>query len=452
MDVLNNIALPQSTEHFHLLLLVYNIVMVFLLPYLALVVGSIVAANVLDRRAARVKDVHGGMLARRLAGIALPDRTTFVFLAVLPAATVVFLFTQMFQGTTAISAGMAAVGTLFLIAGGVAAFTFKVTFTISDIVVLAGGSREDATTSPQPPDVGIFLAAARTTHRKSGNWAAWLLVIASFCFVGASTIGMNPGNSSSIDSVFAFVLSGDVWVDMVVFVAAAAAMAGAGLLFTRFVWNRSDEPLPAEDAFLRTTAVRLTTAGLLVLPLGMLANVALLPSSALSGLVYVLVALAFGLIALGLHFLYAFVRSGQRIYVSLLLVMIIGALGFQVTKNQVALHIATADHAAALAGAFDRNTEELRASLGVVAKQMTGEDIYNARCSACHLFDQKKIGPPYKDVIVKYAGKKPALIAFVLNPVKVNPAYPNMPAQGLRPSEADSIATYLLGRVVGKSQ
>ena len=452
MDVLNNIALPQSTEHFHLLLLVYNIVMVFLLPYLALVVGSIVAANVLDRRAARRKDALGGMLARRLAGIALPDRTTFVFLAVLPAAAVVFLFIQMFQGTTAIAAGMAALGTLLLIAGGVAAFMFKVTFTISDIVVLAGGRGEAAAPPPQPPDVGLFLAAARDTHRKAGTWSAWLLVIASFCFVGASTIGMNPGNWISIDGLFAFVFSLDVWVDLSVFAAAAAAMAGAGLLFSRFVWSRADETVQAEDDFLRTTAVRLATAGLLVLPLGMLANAALLPSSALSGMVYVLVALAFGLIALGLHFLYAFVRSGQRIYISLLMVMIIGALAFQVTKNQVALHIATADHAATLAGVYDRKTDELRTSLGVVAKQMTGEDIYNARCSACHLFDQKKVGPPYKEVIVKYAGRKPALIAFVLNPVKVNPAYPNMPAQGLRPSEADSIATYLLGRVVGKSQ
>jgi cytochrome c len=75
---------------------------------------------------------------------------------------------------------------------------------------------------------------------------------------------------------------------------------------------------------------------------------------------------------------------------------------------------------------------------------MTGEDIYNAKCSACHLFDQKKVGPPYNTVIPKYLGKKDQLIAFVLNPVKVDPAYPNMPNQGLRPAEADSIASFLL--------
>jgi cytochrome c len=146
------------------------------------------------------------------------------------------------------------------------------------------------------------------------------------------------------------------------------------------------------------------------------------------------------------------VKSGSRLYSALLLAMVVAALGLSVTKNQIALHTATADHAARLAMVFDKRTEELRSSLGIMAKQLTGEDIYNAKCSACHLFDQKKVGPPYKEVLVKYAGRKTDLIAFVLNPVKINPAYPNMPSQGLRPSEADSIATYLLLKVVGKAQ
>ena len=37
-----------------------------------------------------------------------------------------------------------------------------------------------------------------------------------------------------------------------------------------------------------------------------------------------------------------------------------------------------------------------------------------------------------------------------MNPVKVNPAYPNMPNQGLKPAEADSIAHYLVEKVRGK--
>ena len=44
----------------------------------------------------------------------------------------------------------------------------------------------------------------------------------------------------------------------------------------------------------------------------------------------------------------------------------------------------------------------------------------------------------------KYAGKEAQLIAFIRNPVKVDPAYPQMPNPGLKPNEADAIAKYLL--------
>ncbi len=173
MDVLNSIALPQSKEHFHLLLLVYNIVMVFLLPYVALLVGSLVAAVLMDGRAAKTRDPDSGRLARRLAGIALPDRSTFIFLVVLPSIVVVFLFVQMFQGTGAMAAGFAALGALLLIAGGTAGFLFKFTFTVDDMIALAGEGHGKPDGAAPPPAVAGFLAATRMSHSRSGKWASY---------------------------------------------------------------------------------------------------------------------------------------------------------------------------------------------------------------------------------------------------------------------------------------
>jgi cytochrome c len=47
----------------------------------------------------------------------------------------------------------------------------------------------------------------------------------------------------------------------------------------------------------------------------------------------------------------------------------------------------------------------------------------------------------------KYGGKKDQLVAFVLNPIKKDPAFPPMPNQGLKPAEADSIVSYLLRKL-----
>jgi cytochrome c len=117
------------------------------------------------------------------------------------------------------------------------------------------------------------------------------------------------------------------------------------------------------------------------------------------------------------------------------------------TADQVAVSTATRTHAARLAVIYDRSAEALRGKLGIAVASMSGEDIYNAKCSACHLIDQKKVGPAYKDVIPKYGKDKAKLVAFVLNPSKVDPAFPPMPNQGLRPAEADSIAMYLMSKV-----
>ena len=73
-------------------------------------------------------------------------------------------------------------------------------------------------------------------------------------------------------------------------------------------------------------------------------------------------------------------------------------------------------------------------------------ELYNNKCNACHQFDQRIVGPPYIDVLPKYAGDREGLKQFILNPVKVDPDYPAMPNQGLKPHEAESAALYLLQR------
>ena len=76
-----------------------------------------------------------------------------------------------------------------------------------------------------------------------------------------------------------------------------------------------------------------------------------------------------------------------------------------------------------------------------------GEKIYGERCTSCHAFDHKVVGPAHKDVIPKYAGNKEKLVEFILNPTKVDPNFPSMPKPGLSRREASAVAEYLLNKV-----
>lgn len=90
------------------------------------------------------------------------------------------------------------------------------------------------------------------------------------------------------------------------------------------------------------------------------------------------------------------------------------------------------------------NAELLLAESGIGIVQISGADIYNGKCIACHQFDKKVVGPPYKETLPKYEGKMDELIKFISNPVKINAEYPAMPNQGLKPNEAKAIAEYIM--------
>jgi len=117
---------------------------------------------------------------------------------------------------------------------------------------------------------------------------------------------------------------------------------------------------------------------------------------------------------------------------------------FLVIKEQAAFSTATQNQFQMLSANYDAYRAKLNEELGIAAVVVSGEDIFNGRCSACHKFDAKLVGPPYNSVLDKYVGKKDDLVKFVLNPVKVNPEYPVMPNQGLKPNEAEAIADYIL--------
>jgi len=72
------------------------------------------------------------------------------------------------------------------------------------------------------------------------------------------------------------------------------------------------------------------------------------------------------------------------------------------------------------------------------------------KCVACHKFDTKVVGPPYKETVPKYNGDVQQLAEYIYNPVKKDPAYPPMPNQGLKKKEAVAVAQYLLDHLAGK--
>jgi len=62
--------------------------------------------------------------------------------------------------------------------------------------------------------------------------------------------------------------------------------------------------------------------------------------------------------------------------------------------------------------------EDLMAA-SIVVDVALGEKVFTERCTACHQFDRKVVGPPYNEVLPKYKDRLGDLEAFIRKPVKV---------------------------------
>jgi cytochrome c len=446
MELLKNLATPQSVGHFHLLLVIAGLLSCILYPYLGFLLGSSFLSIFFNRKGMKEGDRRFVRFAKDLIDTALFNKTVPTFLALLPSFSLIFVYAQLMQSTDAISVGLVGYGFVLLLIAIVLLYTYKYTFRLSGVLE---GYEILLKARPQPTgDLGKIEEFSKETvqsYHKAGRWGIIVLAAAAFLLVSAVSVNVNPSNWTEVSSLFDLFLSLDVFIRVLEFLALAAGATGIGVLYFFFSWQGGKQDVDPEYASLvRRVALRLAVTSLLAQPVLILISVLLLPGVSLSGTLYGFAGVSLALLFLAANFVYAYVRDSLVRYASSAFYTFLFAFVFLFVNDQLAIHDATNEHAASLAYQYDQATEALKAKLGVAVVTFTGEDIYNARCSACHLFDQKKIGPAYKDVIPQFEGKKQQLIAFILNPVKVNPAFPPMPNPGLKPAEADSIASFLL--------
>ncbi|MEO0270975.1 MAG: cytochrome c [candidate division WOR-3 bacterium] len=97
---------------------------------------------------------------------------------------------------------------------------------------------------------------------------------------------------------------------------------------------------------------------------------------------------------------------------------------------------------------FFLKSEELKAlepeEKIIEKKGIEGKKVFDDFCTSCHSFEQKVVGPPFKEVLPKYKRDLAKLKSFIKNPSKINPLYPPMPNLGLKDKEIDAVIEYLM--------
>jgi cytochrome c551/c552 len=241
------------------------------------------------------------------------------------------------------------------------------------------------------------------------------------------------------------------------FILLSLIITGAAILFFYYRWpeKRLPEDTP-HNTFLKYHGYGLLLAGALLLPLIIFWDLATLPGYSLSATVFILAGLTVPVLSFlgwaAVSMIRHTIKNRQArprysvpvfLLVLLLFGLVIGknhALRANASRETIVVLVSDAQKAR---NEIISKREEIYAKNMVIDEKL-GEQIYNERCTACHLFDKKIIGPPFNSVLPKYIDKQDELAAFIKNPVKVDPEYTAMPNPGLTTIQIRSVVKFLM--------
>lgn len=442
MNIFDKIVLPQSAEHIQLLHYLLVLIQFLFLPFLSVVLVGTLLSLRYWKKGLREKNHLFVQFSHDVIETLTVNKSFGIVLGILPMFSSLLIYAQLFHKSNSSVMVILMIAFPLIILGIILVYTFRFSYTFSDLFnFLKNATSLDHALKDKVVRLEI---GSNDLARKSGIAGLALLFVGSWYYISAISFAVFSEvwtSSSNLSVIFSF----QTIFNFLQFLLLAFAITGSALLFVFFYWEDGRENLSDEyRKFVKKTSLTLTLPPLILLPFVLLINILLLPQSALSGSVFSYSVIAIVLIFLSYHFLYAITRTANlKMSGQLFFVVIFAALAL-IIKDQMAMSNSTKLHSAVLSTDFDKYLSELKGEGITAVKARSGEEIYQIVCSTCHKFDEKLVGPPYNKVLTKYEGKMDQLVAFIRNPVKVDPAFPPMPNLALRLDEAKNIAQYVM--------
>jgi cytochrome c len=442
MSFFDSIVLPQSAEHIQLLHYLMILIQFLFLPFLSIILAGTFLSLRFWKKGIKKNNQLYILFSRDIIETISVSKSFGVALGFLPLITSILIYAQLLHKSNSSAIIILLVAFLLISVGFILTYTFR--YSLSFVDLFDSLKRNLKLDVEDEDKIKKFRFGSNRIARKSGIIGLAFLAVGGWYYIAAISSAVLSDNWNT-NNILSTLFSTQAVLHFIQFIILAFALTGGVLLFAFFYWEGGKTDLCEEyRGFVKKFSLTITLTALILLPAVLFINNLLLPKTALSGSIFAYLLIALILIFLSYHLLYAISKtsnlklSGQLFFVLIFLVLAI------VIKDQMAMSNSTKLHSAILNSDFDKYLSELKGESKGAVSVRSGEEIFNVVCSSCHKFDEKLVGPPYNQVLVKYEGKMDQLVAFILNPVKVDPAYPPMPIQGLRREEAKNIAQYIM--------
>lgn len=429
MNLFDLVAIPNKETTLKLFELLLFMGSSIFLAYISVFWGSLINAIYYHRKAWKTKDINYFQIAKEYVRFVNSNNVALYGFGLFPFIGIAFIFVQFTPEN------LRAINSLLVIAALVLGLGLFLSRIYKHFIHQAQTPEAEFTSKFYFRNFPI-------------NYATTALIVMFFAvwtFMGSMVITSDPANYTKPLSLIQMFFSLSTIFRLVVFILFSILISNLGFIFFNFLAeDRKNKPAPFEnsDQFLQTLLAR-TLAYAVFIPIFMLILYALTPHTAVTFSYYFVftISIIILLIALVLNF-YSyrtldldFIKYSFFVFIAFVIAFVGTETFLFSTANKI--------QEFKIAKKYEVFHADMLASLGRGGVEISGEEIYKAKCVACHAFDKKIVGPPHREVLAKYGDRKADMIKFVLNPTKVDPAYPPMPNQGLKPKEAEAVVEYL---------
>jgi len=447
MNFLNRLVIPESNEHLTLLRFLLVIVTIFFVSYASIALIASTFSAVFDWTGRKYGLKHHTKFARDLADLAAPSKGLIYAMGVIPLVTAILIYAQLLYGMGIGITSYLALSAIFYFVGFYFLNAYRRSFHLDSIFSAfqtLAAARGEIVQPEVERDVESYEHLAAMTRNRGGRRSAILFWIATWIFVGATRLAFTPERWAG-SSLFTVLFSGETFLSLLNFAVMALVITSAAVLFFFFKWEKGIA-FTKDDSyktFVKKYALPAGLAAVTLEPGLIFFEIQSLPQSGVSNLTFAMACIGMFIALLILLLFYSMLRDSHMNLGSYAFVSVIVLVFIWAAKDEIAFHYATRDQNQVLGQRY----ETLLASLNpnTARPVISGEDIYNGRCSACHRFDVKLVGPPYDQTLPHFVGKMDSLENFIMNPYQAVPGYPPMPNQGLRPDEVKAVAEYIMG-------
>lgn len=445
MDILDKLVIPPNIEHVALLNVLLIMTLIVFLPFIGMLTGGMILSLYYKAKGRKESNENYIRFSKEVLAKTAMNKSVGYGLAVLPSMTITFIYAQLLYGAKTLTVSLMVLAVILYAVSVTFIYKYKETFQLEGLIKSV---RKAIDKNSIPGEVKNLEDNIYESNSRAGSFGIAFLLTASFVFIGATTLAMDSLKWQSVTNILELLISGATWINFLYYISASFVITSGAVLYLFFNWEGGVKDM-SEDygKFVGKTSVTVALIASFAQVLLLLANFFLLPQSALSGSVFVYAILALISILLVCNILYAIWKNSEFRYSGAVFFLVILTFSFTIVKDQLALGNSLKQHLLTVEVKAEELAKEKTNRPGSNTAGIDGEAIYNSKCSACHKFDQKLVGPPYQETVPKYNGDVKKLAGFIYNPVKMNASYPPMPNQGLKMKEAEAVAQFLISKV-----